>query len=923
MISLKMKIWFLSLICGLFFCINPLLAQREVTSNDTIVRKQKEISPAYIIGDSIQNRFINTGNVTKFEDQGMGMSTRIMSTAILNINVNPLIVINGVPYQNIAAKGFDFTTAGERDYAAMIGIPQNDIEEIAIVQDATSIAQFGSSAANGVILVTTRHGLKGKSVFNYRYEGSVRSQPKGYDILEGDQYIMLMREEYHNAFGIYTIPEELAYDPSSSLFYLYTQNTDWLKEITRTGQAHDHYFSATGGFKKLDYRVSAGYLTQQGITVGTGQKRFNSRLDMNYSITDRLKVLFDMGYSHTIIDNNIQKDGSIPIQELALKKIPNMSIYERDADGNATGDYYVPSNNFQGNPYIWYNPVATANLAGDNNKVNLINPTFNASYRLFKNLVYNFYLSYNSSNNKRIVSDPNLMTDSLAWNIDRRMVTENEFDVIRTQNQFTFTPYHNNDHSLIASALFNTFAKSFHNEGESYENSVVTSTSSFDAHYKDYFSVFSVNYQFRKKYVLDISGMMDGISVQGSSFDYKFYPSATLKWMAAKESFMRQITFVNDLTFMVSHSELGNNSDVNLLGYNNKERNIQQDIGVNVLLLKNKLNINFLVYKKEVKDPLEGRFVIVMDPGGFRINYIASDNINRGWEIGMNANLVQYKNFSTDFSLNLYRNRTLTEQHYQTGDPASGENYIRKVEANKPMGSIYGYQLKGVYIDDQDAIAKDKNGNSIYGGDGIPVYTKFNSIYTFQGGDAKYADQNFDGIINASDIVYLGDANPYFTGSGGPSFRYKGWWLGIYFNFRLSNKIINMARMSLEDMNSKSNQSIAVLNRWRAPGMQADLPRACLNNPVNSLGSDRFVENGSFLRLKTITLKYQLPETFVKNLHVKGLEFYAIGSNLMTFTHYTGADPEIGLYGKGSDIGTDYNFVPRFKEFTFGVNVDL
>lgn len=903
------------------FIIHPSTAQTESLQKDSIKVEQGRISVLKISTDTLEQGPIKTENVTQTGKQGMGMGVRLTGTSTLNIHSNPLIVVNGIPYGNITKSEFDFTTADERDYAALIFMSPEDIQEIAVENDGTSISRFGSAAANGAILITTKRGIKGKPVVNYRYESSVFHQPKGYKVLNGDEYIMLMREEYHNAYGVYTIPPELAYDPSYSEYYNYSQNSDWPTAITRNGFATNQFFSVSGGTKRLDYHVSSGYVNQSGITTGTGQKLFNPRLALDYTISDRWKLSAEVSYTYSSKDVNFQRDGKMPIQELALRKMPNMSIDERDADGNSTTDYYAPLNNFQGDGYTWYNPVALANMAVDNNKLNLLTPTFTITYRLFRNLTYNFYISYSTSRKKRNTDDPNLISDTLVLYSDKSTTTDGKFKMVRTQNQLIFTPQLNKKHSLTVTALFNTYAESIHIDDKSSEkNNVLTSESIFDLHYKNYFSVFSTNYRFRNKYMLDVSGVLEGIFAQSSSFDYQFYPSATIKWIASNESFLKSISMVNDLTFKASYSILGNNSVIYMMDYN-KERHIQTDLGADVSLLKNKLRIDFLWYRRENKNHTVGNYLTAIGPNEYETAYLMFYDLDRGCELSLNAAIIRNKDFSADFSLHLNRNRTLTDHQYQTGDPSFSENYIRKVEPNKPMGSIYGYQFKGVNLDAQDAIAKDKDGNSIYDGNGLPVYTKFQNGYTFEIGDARYADVNHDGIINSSDIVYLGDANPYFTGSGGPSFRYKGWWVGVYFNFRLHNKIINMARMSLEDMTSKSNQSTAVLNRWRAPGMITDMPRACLNNPVNGLGSDRFVEDGSFLRLKAITLKYQLSETFVKKIHLHSLEVYFIGNNLLTFTHYTGADPEIWLYDQGSNLGTDNNYTPRVQTYTVGINV--
>ncbi len=915
--SFKQSTHYLLIFCVLIFYAGPSFAQKELSKQDTIISEQKEAA------STISQRLMNTGMVAQSCNEGMGMSLRIRGAAILNISSNPLIVVNGVPYQTSVIKGFDFTTASERDYAALIGIPQEDIKEIAILQDATSAAQFGSRAANGVILITTKRGSTGKPTLNYRFEESIRSQPRGYDMLSGPQYTTLMEEAYANSYGV-SMPfdsyPEFANDPSKpSNYYNYGQNTDWIKEITRTSLTRDHYLSLSGGFKKLDYNVSAGYLTQKGITLGSGQQRFTTRLALDYYISDRLKISGEMSYVHSSVDVNYQPEGSIPFQELALKKMPNMSIYEIDANGNTTSNYFNPIDNSQGSGYTWYNPVAMANLSHDNNKNNRITPTFALSYKALKELNYNFYIAYDGSFDKRNAFDPKeLISNS---NSDFVTLSDNHTDIVQTQNQFVFTPRLSTNHALMAVASFNTFATTNHANGSS--NDYTSNDGfSYQSNFKNYFSFFRINYQLYSKYLLDITGREEWNSVLGSSFKDHFYPSATLQWLASKENLMKSFTFIDDLIFRASYGENSNANWADPAAFM-LEKLKKEDLGVNIVLFKSSINVDFNLYKRLIKDQVQP--VIQSIPPS---TLETLDNVNRGWEFSVIAKIVKSRNFSVDFSFDLYRNRNVITRIPPSaltgvGNPYINGSYTKRLDLNTPTGSFYGYRYQGVYTDDEDAIAKDRSGNLVYDGNGTPVYMKNNVNYIFKGGDARYADINYDGIINSADIVYLGDANPSFTGSAGPSLRYKGWWLGIYFNFRTNNKIMNLARMDLEKMYNFDNQSTTVLQRWRKPGDVTDIPAANLNSRYNYLGSDRFMEDGSFLRLKVLTLKYQFSTGFIKKLHLNDLAFYVSCRNIMTFTHYSGADPEIAGYGGWQDFGYDGNFTPQYKEFIFGINIGI
>jgi hypothetical protein len=391
-----------------------------------------------------------------------------------------------------------------------------------------------------------------------------------------------------------------------------------------------------------------------------------------------------------------------------------------------------------------------------------------------------------------------------------------------------------------------------------------------------------------------------------------------------KRAFYESFTFISDLTFKASYGEDSYLDWAYGAGFL-PEKFIKQDLGINAGLFKSKINIDFNLYKRTVKDKVQQSSYMIPYNGSYN-EALIFDNVNRGWELSVITKLVKSRNFSVDFSLDLYRNRNvITKMPVNLppiGDPNVNGSYIRHLDLNKPTGSFYGYRYQGVYVDDEDAIARDQNGNRVYD-NAVPVYMKSNSGLIFKGGDARYADVNYDGIINSADVVYLGNANPSFTGSAGPSLRYKGWWLGIYFNFRTNNKIINWARMDLEKMYNFDNQSTSVLQRWQKPGDVSNIPAANLNSRENYLGSDRFMEDGSFLRLKVLTLKYQFENGLIKRLHLNNLTFYVTCRNIMTFTRYSGADPEISGYGSWQDFGYDGNFTPQYKEFIFGINIGI
>jgi TonB-dependent SusC/RagA subfamily outer membrane receptor len=901
---------------GLFVFTNLLVAQENKLKNDSSGTKLIDDSP----------RFLNTGNSSPFGVEGMGISTRLKGTSLLNIAANPLIVVDGIPYMNVNAEGFDFTTADEFDYAALIGLSREDIKEISVVQDATSAAQYGSMAANGVILITTRKGVNEKIRINYSYRNTHSVQPKGYDMLNGDEYTMMMKQALYNSFpeaNAYYV-NELNYNRDYEFYYYYNQNTDWLKAITQRGLRHEHNLSVSGGKNRFGFRLSAGYSKEEGTIIYNGQRTFTSRLILDYGFSDRLKASFALDYLNSSMDNIDQIDGYMPIQELALKKMPNMTIYRRDNQGNETDIFYLPVDNLQGNTYL--NPVAMAAHTVDNSKNSQLIPNFSLSYKPLKQLSYTFNASYRSTAYKRNVFLPReVYVDRFSsyFNYDS---SNNYF---YTQNQVVYTPNLNKNHDLTAAASFNTY------DAKNEEN---------NSKYKSRFSLLRVKYFAFNKYLIDVSGRGESRSKFGRKSDYTIDPSASVQWITSGEGFMKSISFIDNLSFNASYGEYSNPVYTGNFFSIMKEKYVQQDAGVSAALFKNRIDINFKLYNRAVKDQVLGRgsFNYLNSQLVYDENSIPNWDIeNNGWNINLTIGIIKSNDFSVDFAFDVYKNRqriskvsSVIKTH--TGGFSVNGSYERIMNLNGNNGVIYGYKYQGVYLNESQTVAVGKNGNPLYtidkNGDKVPKGMSFGypSVdYTFQAGDAKYADLNYDGNINEADVTKIGDVNPFLTGSFGPSFRYKGLWLGIFFNFRYGNDIVNIARMNLENMYSYDNQSVAVLNRWKKPYTNPNeapddiLPRALYGYGYNWLGSDRFVENGSFLRLKAITLKYEFGDAMIKKLHLNNLSCYVTCRNLFTVTDYQGADPDIMLNKTWDKLGYDNNYSAVTKEFTFGINVGI
>ena len=342
-------------------------------------------------------------------------------------------------------------------------------------------------------------------------------------------------------------------------------------------------------------------------------------------------------------------------------------------------------------------------------------------------------------------------------------------------------------------------------------------------------------------------------------------------------------------------------------------------------LFEDKLACTFDVYDKTTSNLLQKSVSTPTTTGYSSVRYINSGEMtNKGWEVSFNWKAIDTKKFGAIFSLNVAQNINkivnlpvnIMDQSYTF---ANG-NYANKVVPGDPLGSFYGYNYLGVYKNLADTYARDANGNVMKDISGNPVIIK-NGNTQVKPGDAKYRDLNHDGVINQYDITYLGNAMPTLTGSFGINLRYKEWGLIANFYGRAGQKIINSARMSLENMYGSDNQSTAVLRRWRREGDDTDIPRALYGRGYNYLGSDRFVEDGSFLRLKTLTVKYSVPRKALQLIGLTQCDIYATAYDLWTLTNYSGQDPEVSLSTSVYMLAKDTATTPKPIRVAMGLNL--
>jgi TonB-linked SusC/RagA family outer membrane protein len=956
----------------------------DVADRDLAIPVQKlsaaEIAEvqATTIDEAIQGRLAGVDIVSNSGDPGGGMSIRIRGVSTLNANARPLIVVDNVPYETSISSDFDFATANEEGYAQMLNIAVDDIKEITVLKDAAATALWGTKAANGVLAITTKRGMKSiKPMVAYTYKGTFSFEPKPIPMLSGDQYSTLIMEGVMNVNGIpldRVENKEFLYDPNEPWWYYnYGQNTNWLDEISRRGYIHNHDFSLSGGGDKAHYRFSVNYQDQDGVTIGTSLNRFTTRLNLDYYISDKLRLGADLSYAHGKSDRNYSSN----LRSVAYQKMPNMGVYEFDAQGNQTPVFFSPDQNIQGGYSSTYNPVAMAEAGEYTTTNDRIIPKFQLNYNILPGLSYTFDIAFDINNTKRNYFLPQIATGKLWTNLSVNRASDSDEDsyYIYSNNRLSYTNTFANIHQITATLNFQTndtkairYLATTANSASSdfrdpsipariQEGGLELSSSSWQN--RDNGIVAMFHYTLLDRYIVSGGFRREGNSRFDEKFRYGYYPSLSMAWRLSGEKFMSSLSFLDDLRIKASYGQNGYPPRYPYAFFNNYntfswtylgstavypvdmelenlkwEAFITKNLGFTLEMFKTRIMLDFDLYQNSTKDMFGYNVALPSSSGYDNILMNVGSLDNQGWDLSFRSYPVRTEALSISFDFNVAKNYNILRKvadNYplERGRTTTNGDYKRIIQVGNPIGSFYGYRYLGVYSDDEDLVAIDANGNKIYNPNGEPVNMVYNfpSVnYEFQPGDAKYQDINHDGNINYLDVVYLGDANPDFTGGFGSTVKYKGFSLNIYFYGRYGNEIINQTKMYGENMFSYDNQTTATLKRWRKPGDQTDMPRALIGYGYNWLGSDRYVDDGSFLRMKYVTLTYYMPRSLIGKIGMDKVRFSLQLTNLLTFTRYLGQDPEININSRDGTIytvGYDQSNTPRPKELTFTIGLNF
>lgn len=881
--------------------------------------------------------------VTNISGQpGAGTSIRIRGTSSVMGTNEPLYVIDGIPVISSGASSGAMNTPPLNPMALM---NPNDVESIEVLKDASATAIYGARGANGVILVTTKRGSKGKVQTSVNAYYGLQTIAKKIDMLNAEQLAILGNEATDNA----GIDRKLIF---ADLNNLRKRSTDWQNEIFRTAPIQNYELAFSGGSDKSVYFLSTNFFSQDGIILGSDYKKGSLRFNLDQELSERIKIgnTMNITYSQSNgVVTNYEAAIASSITSWALEMNPGLPV--KNPDGT-----YVYENNTS-KPAVG-NPVEDANTYEQLNKTLRMTGNIYADLLIVKGLNFKTSIGidyYNAKDQsfapkdiKRGEASEGIATvgqaDGYTWVWENTLSYNNTFAERHSVNavagitaqQYEATPV------VVSRAGIEDGRLGYHaiQEGTKIQ---LANTGYSSWQMLSYLA--RVNYGYDSRYLLTLTGRVDGSSKFGANNKYGFFPSTAFAWRVSEEPFMKEQNTIDNLKLRLSYGLVGNEgippySSMGLLQGTEAyigtsqiikgqapytlgnqdlkwETTAQFNIGFDMGIYKGRYSLSADYYVKKTKD------LLLTVPTESHIGYdVAMQNIgnleNRGLDLTLNATLADNSKFRWDsnFTFGLNRNKVTNlpgNENGISGMSIMGINYWTKVVEGKAIGTLYGYKTDGIA-----QLGEDLSEIVYFPG------------RTISYGDRKYVNkEGTSDVLNEDDLFELGNANPDFTYGWNNTFslqlgQNEGTLnLNLFLQGVQGNSIANFNLFSLESFDGSKNNSTAALKRWTPDHPTNDYPRANAS-PISNVFSDHQVEDGSYLRVKDVTISYDFPENMIRKLSCNALQIYISAKNLYTFTKYSGYDPEVSRFGQNNlSMGADYGSYPVPKLYMLGLKINF
>ncbi len=876
-------------------------------SVSSISAKTIKDKPVANIGEALQGRASGV-QVISSGKPGDNVSFRIRGISTIN-NSEPLLVIDNVPTD-----------------MPLNALNMEDVESVDVLKDASATAIYGSRGANGVVIVTTKKGKSGDGSISLSANWGIQEATNMPKMLDASQFASLHNEmikNYNNPN--YTQRPDFA-DPTAL-----GTGTNWLDELFRKAIMQNYTLSYSGGNEKSNYYVSGGVFDQEGIILNTSYRRYTFQFNSESKVRSWLKFGNNVTLSH-----DVKKQGSYSVRD-AMAALPTQPVFNEDGSFSGPGEPAYQYGDIR-------NPIGSATLNKEQTKgYNVLANAF-AEIKIKDNLTFktlggidfkfwdkrNFYPKYNW---KPIPQPQSTLYEesnkSMTYLWDNTLTYMETFNEKHHLNVMIGSSAQNNVYNNMSASILNFLTDNNNQLNNGLTDPTVGGT-------KNDWAILSfigrANYNYADKYLLTATIRRDGSSRFSSENRWGTFPSFSAAWRLSEESFYNKNKWVSDIKVRAGYGETGNQAGIDNYAYftrlktgqyvfngtpvstlypkvmpnpNVRWETVKQlNAGVDLLLLNQRINVVIDAYLKNTSDMLVPMSVPITT--GYSDTDVPSINAgkvrNKGVELTVSSfNMRGTFEWNTDFNISYNKNEVIS---MNDGVPlfVGDDINMTKVRVNTeghPIGSFYGYVTNGIFQNQQEV---DRYAIQVPGGTAL--------------GDIRFRDLDNNGVINADDRTYIGNPSPEWTFSLNNTFAYKEFDLQIFLQGVAGNDIYNANRIWQESMSIPQNQTTKVLDRWTGEGTSNSVPRAIYSDPnQNVRHSNRFIEDGSYLRVKNLTLGYTLPKSISQKAYLSMARFYISCQNLLTLTKYSGFDPEVNV------SGVDLSTYPVTRTLSMGVNV--
>ncbi|PRD45461.1 SusC/RagA family TonB-linked outer membrane protein [Sphingobacterium haloxyli] len=879
---------------------------------------ENEVLPS--IPQAIQGKAGGVQVTQKSGSPGGGLSIRVRGTTSINASSDPLYVVDGIPVNSTTnfTGGSDFNFGGgTQGINVLSSLNPADVQSVEILKDAASSSIYGARAANGVVLITTKKGEPGTSQFHFNmYEGySEMPSERKYEMMNTAQYQDYMRDYYffrEQDDPTSTMPDQILANPHI--------NTDWQDAMFRKAGTRSYELSASGGSENTQYYTSLGYMRQGGIMLNSDFNRISGRINLNHQHNEKLRFATAINVTRAENDRIQEENSKEGPTKTGIFSPPNIPVY--DNNGGYAYDQVSLSRE---------NPIAMLNLPVNNAQTWRVLANVSAEYQFVPSLTLKTSFGTDISFiDETFFMPPNgIRSFASQGGIGARRNTRDQLWINETT--LTFDKLFG-DHQLNALGGFSVQESRLefvHGQRSNFPSNdiehinaggVITRADAYPEEWAIASAFTRVNYNYKKKYILTANLRTDGSSRFGSDNRWATFPSLAAAWRLSEEDFIQNLPVISDLKLRASWGITGNQNIGNYASYslyaggNNYlgmpgfipsvlgDRNLkwettaQTDVGIDVGLFDDRIFLLADYYHKKTSDLLIG--VPILTNSGYVNRFTNSGDIeNKGFEFELTTrNLIGDFKWTTSLNMTFNRNTVLALPD-GVDQILGGVGSLNIAMAGLPLGSFYGWKMIGV---------NPETGMIDYvGQDGQPT--------------TPTSDE---------DRQIIGNPHPDFFGGITNTFQYKNFDFSVMGQFTYGNEMFNYTLASgLEGYNASSNAFIDWVDRWRQPGDITDMPRPSPGSFDNGAISDRFVQDGSFFRIRNITLGYTLPQAVTERMKVNRLRAYITVQNAYVFTKYRGFDPEVSSSHGGANTGLiygyDYGSYPQPRIFTAGVNLSF